>query len=245
MAAGIVYHNITTATGVTYQVGVWVPDTSAPDLGGIPIHALFGTGGTELALATAALQTSANTKLDTLHTDLGTTLAGYVDGLETLETAINTILGTTSAAKVVTDANGTIQQYLRGLVTLQAALNASFTALGPAAMSASSPVTISNNQVWAGGEYETVAASQTAQVLGATGAAGDDLYGLTVVPETTSPGQVLLLDGATSITLFVGGASSVSNLIPFEIPVFLRSVSGAWKITTGANVHVIGRGNFT
>lgn len=94
-------------------------------------------------------------------------------------------------------------------------------------------------------EYETVAASQTAQVLGATGAAGDLITGILVVPGTTSPGQVLLLDGATSITVFVGGASSVSNLVPFLIPLNLKSVSGAWKITTGANVSVIGMGNFT
>ena len=95
-----------------------------------------------------------------------------------------------------------------------------------------------------GREYETVAASQTAQVLGATGAIGDDIDGILVIPATTSPGNVLLLDGATSITVFAGGASSVSNLVPFFIPLGIRSVSGAWKITTGANVSCIGIGNF-
>lgn len=94
-------------------------------------------------------------------------------------------------------------------------------------------------------EYETVAASQTAQVLGATGAAGDYISGLLVIPATTSPGNVLLLDNATSITVFTGGASSVSNLVPFFIPLGMKSVSGAWKVTTGANVSVIGVGNFT
>lgn len=95
------------------------------------------------------------------------------------------------------------------------------------------------------GEYETVAASQTAQVLGATGAAGDYISGILVVPATASPGNVLLLDNATSITVFTGGASSVSNLVPFFIPLGMISVSGAWKITTGANVSCIGIGNFT
>ena len=38
-----------------------------------------------------------------------------------------------------------------------------------------------------GGEYETVAASATAQVLGATGAAGDYISHIIVVPTTTSP----------------------------------------------------------
>lgn len=95
------------------------------------------------------------------------------------------------------------------------------------------------------GEYETVAASQTAQALGATGATGDYISGVLVVPATTSPGNVLLLDNATSITVFTGGASSVSNLVPFFIPLGMISVSGAWKLTTGANVSCIGTGNFT
>jgi hypothetical protein len=95
------------------------------------------------------------------------------------------------------------------------------------------------------GEYETVAASQTAQVLGATGATGDYLAGVLIVPATTSPGNVLILDNATSITIFAGGASSVSNLVPFFVPLGMTSVSGAWKITTGANVSCIGIGNFT
>ncbi|MGE3712645.1 MAG: hypothetical protein AB7G35_23620 [Hyphomicrobiaceae bacterium] len=95
------------------------------------------------------------------------------------------------------------------------------------------------------GEYETVAASQTAQVLGATGAVGDYISGILVVPATTSPGAIVLLDNATSITVFAGGASSVSNLVPFFIPLGMKSVSGAWKITTGADVSCIGIGNFT
>lgn len=95
------------------------------------------------------------------------------------------------------------------------------------------------------GEYETVAASQTAQVLGTTGATGDYVAGLLVIPATVDAGQVLLLDGATSITVFTGGTGSVTNLVPFFIPLGLYSVSGAWKVTTGAAVSVIGSGNFT
>jgi hypothetical protein len=95
------------------------------------------------------------------------------------------------------------------------------------------------------GEYETVAASQTAQTLGATGGTGDYLAGVLIVPATTSPGNVIILDNATSITIFTGGASSVSNLVPFYVPLGMISVSGAWKITTGGNVSCIGIGNFT
>lgn len=95
------------------------------------------------------------------------------------------------------------------------------------------------------GDYETVAASQTAQVLGATGATGDFVAGVLIVPATTSPGNVIILDNATSITIFAGGALSVSNLVPFMVPLGIYSVSGAWKITTGADVSCIAVGSFT
>jgi len=96
------------------------------------------------------------------------------------------------------------------------------------------------------GNYETVAASQTDQVLGAAGAAGDFLVSLLVVPATTSPGSVSIKDGSGSaITVFTGGASSTSNLVPFVVALGMESGSGAWKVTTGANVSVIAIGKFT
>lgn len=96
------------------------------------------------------------------------------------------------------------------------------------------------------GEYETVAAGQTAQVLGGTGAIGDYLAGVLIVPATTSPGAVSIKDGAGGdITVFTGGASSVSNLVPFFVPLGIKSLAGAWKVTTGANVSAIGVGNFS
>ena len=96
------------------------------------------------------------------------------------------------------------------------------------------------------GEYETVAASQTDQVMGATGATGDYLSGILIIPGTTSPGAVSIKDGSgSSISIFAGGASSVSNLVPFFVPLGIKSTSGAWKVTTGSNVTAIGIGNFT
>jgi hypothetical protein len=96
------------------------------------------------------------------------------------------------------------------------------------------------------GEYETVAASQTDQALGATGAAGDYLDSLLIVPATTSPGAVSIKDGGGSaITVFTGGATSVADLKPFSVKLGLTSLAGAWKVTTGANVSAIGIGNFT
>lgn len=92
--------------------------------------------------------------------------------------------------------------------------------------------------------YETVAASQTAQVLGVTGATGDYIDKVVIIPATTSPGNVLLLDNATSITIFTGGATSVADLKPIVVNLGMVSQSGAWKITTGSNVSAIGVGLF-
>jgi len=97
------------------------------------------------------------------------------------------------------------------------------------------------------GDYETVAASQTDQVLGATGATGDFLSGVLIVPATTAAGAVSIKDGSGSaITVFAGGATTpLAALVPFFVPLGIKSSSGAWKVTTGANVSVVGVGNFT
>lgn len=93
--------------------------------------------------------------------------------------------------------------------------------------------------------YETVAASQSDQVLGGNGAAGNIISKLIIVPATTSPGAVSIKDGGGSaITVFTGGASSVSNLAPITVLLDAVSISGAWKVTTGANVSVIAVGKF-
>lgn len=94
-------------------------------------------------------------------------------------------------------------------------------------------------------DYETVAASQTAQVLGATGALGDFLRRLVIVPATVDAGAVTLIDNATSITVFAGGTASVNTLAPIRVELGMYSESGAWKITTGTNVSVIAVGNFS
>lgn len=95
------------------------------------------------------------------------------------------------------------------------------------------------------GDYEAVASGATASVLGGNGSSGDYLHMVVVIPETTSPGAVSILDNASSTTIFTGGASSVSNLVPFIIPVMAVSKNGPWKVTTGTNVHVLAVGNFT
>ena len=95
-------------------------------------------------------------------------------------------------------------------------------------------------------DYETVAASQTDQMMGATGAIGDTIEGILVIPATTSPGAISIEDGDTNTVVFTGGASSVADLRPFLIPLLnIISASGGWEITTGANVSCIVFGKFT
>ena len=97
-------------------------------------------------------------------------------------------------------------------------------------------------------DYELVAASASAQVIGgqsATGAVsiGDVLQRVIIVPETTGAGTVAIKDGSdTAINIFVAG--TLPSLTPIVVDVGLRSRVGSWQITTGANVHVIAVGRF-
>ena len=96
------------------------------------------------------------------------------------------------------------------------------------------------------GDYETIAASQTDRVIGATGATGDYISGVLVIPATLSPGPISIKDGGGSaITIFTGGASSITSLHAFFIPLGIKSTAGAWSVTTGANVSAIASGSFT
>ncbi len=91
--------------------------------------------------------------------------------------------------------------------------------------------------------YETVAASQTGQVLGASGAAGDLLARLVLVVTTAATAAVSILDGATSIQVFPN--SPGGGIGTYTIPLDLVSVNGAWSITTSAGVAVIAVGRFS
>ena len=94
------------------------------------------------------------------------------------------------------------------------------------------------------GHFERVAASQTNQVLGPTGAIGDFILRIIIVPATTATGQVLLIDNATSYTIFTG-ATWTADLKPLTVDLGMYSVEGSWRITTGANLSVIAVGRFT
>ena len=91
-------------------------------------------------------------------------------------------------------------------------------------------------------QYETVAASQTAQVLGGTGAVGDNLHRIVVNVTTTLTSAFSILDGATTVLTV---ANSVLANGVYSIEFNAASINGAWKVTTGAGVTVIGIGKFT
>lgn len=128
-----------------------------------------------------------------------------------------------------------------------AADNAVVVAISPNSVNSNGRKTdlLSAPVVLASQTYETIAASQTAQVMGGSGASGDFISHILVVPANLNPGNILLLDNAISITVFAGGTGSVTTLHPFTIAISAVSASGAWKITTGASVSCMAVGNFT
>lgn len=89
--------------------------------------------------------------------------------------------------------------------------------------------------------YETVAASQTGQVLGGTGATGDYLHRLIVSVATAATSTVTLIDGSTSIVI----AAANTPIGVYSIECGMRSATGAWSVTTGAGATVIAVGKFS
>ena len=94
------------------------------------------------------------------------------------------------------------------------------------------------------GRYETVAASQTDQVLGGTGAAGDYLEKLILVVTTALTAAVSIKDGAGS-AIAVFPNSPGGGVGTYVVPMDILSTSGAWSVTTGAGVAGIAVGRFT
>jgi hypothetical protein len=90
-------------------------------------------------------------------------------------------------------------------------------------------------------QYETVAASQTNQVLGGTGAIGDYLHRVIVVVNTAATSTVTILDNA--ITVFTMPANTSVGVYSLEVNAV--SASGSWRVTTGAGVTVAAVGIFS
>ena len=95
--------------------------------------------------------------------------------------------------------------------------------------------------------YEHVAASQTAQVLGATGAKGDYLHRLICTVTTSATGNVVIVDGSGTgiLTHTVLPALAGTGVNVYNIELNAVSADGAWKVTTGAGVEVMAVGIFS
>lgn len=157
--------------------------------------------------------------------------AGVPQTISTID-ALLAVFGALADAAAANGASGTALAYLRSIK--DAATDTT----------TQSPVKVL--AYTANSKYKAIAASASAAVIGATGATGDYLSHVLVIPATTSPGAVSITDGTGSaITIFAGGASSVASLVPFAVPVGAVSTTGAWKATTGTNVSIIGFGNLT
>ncbi len=84
-------------------------------------------------------------------------------------------------------------------------------------------------------DYEKVGASATAQALGPTGAAGDILHG--IFAETIA-GNITILDNATTLLVFTPPAIGFYELN-------IKSIKGAWKISTAAATTCLAIGKFS
>jgi hypothetical protein len=96
-------------------------------------------------------------------------------------------------------------------------------------------------------QYEHIAASSSAQVLGGTGAIGDYIHRLvcTVTTALTSTVQIVDGTGAGILTHTVLPAAVGGGIGVYNIELNAVSANGAWKITTGAGVEVMAVGIFT
>jgi len=95
-------------------------------------------------------------------------------------------------------------------------------------------------------KYETVAASQTAQALGAVGKTGDVIIRL-IVTVTTSGAN-----GTCSLIDSSGGGAVTIALVPASTPLGvhvidlgIRSTDGGWKVTTGSAATALAIGYFS
>jgi hypothetical protein len=94
-------------------------------------------------------------------------------------------------------------------------------------------------------QYEHVAASATAQVLGTTGAIGDYIHRLVCTVTTSATGNVVIVDGTGAGILTHTVLPANSGIGCYDIELNAVSANGAWKITTGAGVEVMAVGIFT
>lgn len=95
-------------------------------------------------------------------------------------------------------------------------------------------------------EYETVAVSQTDQVLGATGARGDLLDRVIISVATSASGTCSIKDGSAGAAIPLTPANTPIGVYTVELGLRSSAASnGGWRITTGAGATAIASGRFT
>jgi hypothetical protein len=93
-------------------------------------------------------------------------------------------------------------------------------------------------------DYETVAASQTDQILGPVGGVGNVLMRL-IITATTTTSVVSIKDGNGSSIPILATGSAVGV---FTVEIGARCINPTtpgWKVTTSAGVSVLAVGRFT
>ena len=90
--------------------------------------------------------------------------------------------------------------------------------------------------------YEHVAGSQTAQVLGGTGAKGDYIHRLIITVNTAASSAVSVVDGTTAAHGIITNNTPIGV---YNVEMNAMSLDGAWKVTTGAGAEVMAVGIFT
>jgi hypothetical protein len=222
------------------QQGSW--SVSASQTGTWNISDISGTISLPTGASTAALQSTTNSSIGATNE----TAAASDSATSGLNGLIKRLLAKWTAGIALVAGSALIGKVQ--LVKSDGTTVVDPQALGRNVMASSTSVTHASDDPSVFGEYEYVAASTAATPLGATGASGDYLAGLLIIPASTSPGSVTLTDGAagSARTIFAGGASSLTSLIPFFVPLGVKSiVTGGWQVATGANVAVYAVGDFT
>lgn len=229
--AGTPSAQVQTVQGITSMTALKVDGSAVTQ----PVSGTVSVTG----VATSALQTTGNTSLSTIATNTGSSIVAgtAVIGKVGID---QTSVGTTNAVSLAQV----------GTTTVSTGNGTSGAGVQRVAIASDNTAFSVNNSAltnFGAGEYETVAASATDQILGATGAVGDYLSGILITPTTTAAGSVSIKDGnGSSIPIFNTG--TLSNLVPFFVPLGMVTVNATtpgWKVTTGTNVTVIGIGNFT
>lgn len=95
------------------------------------------------------------------------------------------------------------------------------------------------------GDYEAVAASQTDQIMGATGALGDRILRVIISVGTSATGTSSIKDG-NGAAIPLTNANTPIGCYSFELNMVAKNATTpGWKLTTGAGATALGIGDFT